>query len=683
MRRQLYVASAKGFFVFTLLLMLFSQIALSIASWPAIKGQLVPELDQKSSTVAKSVALKIGRALDYGIPLDGLTGIDEFFGEILAQTEGISYLALTRLDGTVMVSRGIEGARLQGPLQSLFPGIREQTGKPMSLTVPVADRNADQRNYRNTAALVLQNDEIEAAVIHVGFDPVYAERKVGDLRYDVVIVLFASLLIGFEILLATLTQNFIGPLRALADWVDRMARGDFRSPGPSESALAKGIHARLSALAAGVRAALDGGLGNSPAAGMTELRASPLVKDVIMIRILTFLFMFASMLSRPFLPVYLKGFADDGLGLSPELAASLPITVYLGVMALSMPYVGRWSDSHGRQAGFVLGAILMASGFCGTALADNFWLLVLSRAVEGVGYASLFMSCQGYVVDNTNPENRSRGVATFVSAIMVSEVSAPAVGGVLADSLGFRGVFIVAAALALISVPVAYRILGAGSAPRHPASAKAARGQPEGLGALMRNARFVLIALFAAIPAKLLHSGFLIFLTPVILSKFGSSPSEIGRFAIVYGIVALLAMPVFSHLADRYRCHFAFVVTGGVIAGAGMLPVLLSPQPATVLLGIMALGLGQAMSISPQLTLITRAIQTGSPDTGSGSALGVFRLIERVGGALGPLLAGVLTLKLGPVTAMASLGMVMLVSILVCAVVISTQPREKGGLHAA
>lgn len=686
MRGQLYLSSAKGFFIFALLLMLFSQVALSVASWPAIKGQLVPELDQKALTVAKSVSLKIGRAMDYGIPLEGLTGVDDFFGEILFQTEGLSYLALTRLDGTVLVSRGIDADRLQTPVRALFPGVREKAGMPLTLAVPSAGENPEAKQYRNTASLVLQNDEIEAAMVHVGFDPGYAERKIGDLRYDVVIVLFASLLIGFEILLAALTRNFIGPLRALAEWVERMARGDFRSPAPAVPSLARGLHARLSALAVDVRHSLKGGLGQiSPVDEGSGVHAGSMMKDVIMIRILTFLFMFASMLSRPFLPVYLKGFADDGLGLSAELVASLPITVYLGVMALSMPYVGRWSDTHGRQAGFMAGAVLMALGLCGTALSESFWVLVLSRAVEGVGYASLFMSCQGYVVDNTSAENRSRGVATFVSAIMVSEVSAPAVGGVLADSLGFRGVFIVAAALALIALPVAYRILGNGAAPRsvEPAAATTNR-QGEGISALLRNRRFVTIAFLAAIPAKLLHSGFLIFLTPVILSKFGSSPSEIGRFAIVYGVVALLAMPVFSNLADRYRCHAAFVITGGVIAGAGMLPILLSPQPAMVLLGILALGAGQAMSISPQLTLITRALETGSSSTaGAGSALGIFRLIERVGGALGPILAGLLALKLGPVTAMAVLGVIMLVSILSCSAVLVLQARGKEVAHAA
>jgi MFS family permease len=679
-RGQLYLSSAKGFFIFALLLMLFSQVALSVASWPAIKGQLVPELDQKALTVAKSVSLKIGRAMDYGIPLEGLTGVDDFFGEILSQTEGLSYLALTRLDGTVLVSRGIDANRLQTPVRALFPGIRAKAGIPLTLAVPSAGGNPEAKQYRNTAYLVFQNDEIEAAMVHVGFDPGYAERKIGDLRYDVVIVLFASLLIGFEILLAALTRNFIGPLRALAEWVERMARGDFRSPAPAVPSLAKGLHARLSALAGEVRQTLKGGLGQmSPVDEGSGVHAGSMMKDVIMIRILTFLFMFASMLSRPFLPVYLKGFADDGLGLSAELVASLPITIYLGVMALSMPYVGRWSDTHGRQAGFMAGAVLMALGLCGTALSESFWLLVLSRAVEGVGYASLFMSCQGFVVDNTSAENRSRGVATFVSAIMVSEVSAPAVGGVLADSLGFRGVFIVAAVLALIAVPVAYRILGNGAAPVAPTIRKG-----EGISALLRNGRFVTIAFLAAIPAKLLHSGFLIFLTPVILSKFGSSPSEIGRFAIVYGVVALLAMPVFSNLADRYRCHAAFVITGGVIAGAGMLPILLAPQPAMVLLGILALGAGQAMSISPQLTLITRALETGSSSTaGAGSALGIFRLIERVGGALGPILAGLLALKLGPVTAMAVLGVIMLVSILSCSAVLVLQARGKEVPHAA
>ncbi len=693
MRLRLYKTAACGFFVFTLLLMLLSQAGVSLSSWPGIKGKLVPELDRKAWLISSSLATKIARALDYGVPLESLAGVDTYFDDILRQTEGISYLALSHSDGRLIVSRGVDGKALQHGISGSFRDIESSPGKPISITLPegtVGQHGAVE--FRHTSAKVLQQEKTAVALLHVGVDPGYAERKVADLKYDVVIVLLASLLIGFEILLIVLSRNFIAPLQEVAGRLERMARGDFRQlPSSGRGSVAAVLSARLEQITGRVNEAYaqlqasllkrPHGLSSPPIIealealrsrfrlGTTSAFAAAGSLDLVRVRILTFVFMFASMLSRPFLPAYLQEVADQSSMLPPELSASIPMAVYLGVMALSMPYAGRWSDVYGRRKSYLLGASLMAVGLCGTLLAWNFWGLVVARAIEGAGYACLYMACQGYVVDNTDTDNRSSGFSMFVSAIMMAEICAPAVGGVLADSMGFRGVLAVATLLSLVTLPLGWKLLPDVSSPRlvrASSDAPAAAGAGSGVGGLLRNSRFMAIALFAAVPAKLLYNGFLIFLIPVVLTKFGSSTSEIGRFAIMYGIIAMVTMPVFSRIVDRYRCHFLLLIAGGLIAGAGMLPIVFDASPAMTLIGIIGLGLGQSMSISSQLTLITRTVSAAVGGESIGSALGVFRLIERVGGALGPLVAGVIALRMGAVSAVAILGAMMMASIVIC-----------------
>lgn len=691
MKNRLYVAATRSFFIFTLLLMLFSQAGVFIASWPGIKGKLIPELDRKALSISASVSTKIARALDYGIPLEGLTGVDAFFDEVLEQTEGISYLALSKLDGTVMVSRGVDDKALQQALSASFSTITGALGSPVTISLPESPSVSKKiRNFRNTAFKVLQQEEIDAALVHVGFDPRYAERMISDLKYDVFIVLLASLLIGFEILLAVLNRNFIGPLQSVASRIERMAAGNFLSPGISSSSnIAAGLNAKIDRIIAHINETYSCALAAAGRpkqtaaepvlAALESIRAKftlgraaetlALHRDIVRVRMLTFIFMFASMLSRPFLPVYLAEIADRSSTLSPELTSSIPITVYLACMALSMPYAGRWSDHHGRRNSYALGALLMAAGLLGTALTGNFWLLVVSRAVEGIGYSVLFMSCQGYVVDNTSTENRSRGVATFVSAIMVSEVCSPAVGGVLADSMGYRGVLAIAALLSLLALPLAWKLLANNTNASDSKENQSDIAGRTGGSSLLRNSRFMAISIFAAIPAKILLSGFLFFLTPVVLAKFGSSTSEIGRFAIIYGIIALAAMPFFSMIGDRYRCHFLLVIAGGLISGICLLPISIEASPRMVLIGIVGLGLGQAMSISSQLTLVSRSVQQIDGRENASGGLGLFRLIERIGGALGPVIAGIIAIRMGPVSAIPILGALMVSSTLLCLVI--------------
>jgi predicted MFS family arabinose efflux permease len=381
-------------------------------------------------------------------------------------------------------------------------------------------------------------------------------------------------------------------------------------------------------------------------------RSGLVVQRVEMVRILTFMFMFAEMLSRSFLPIYVGSLPGPSLGLSPDFTASLPLTANLLCVALGLPMAGRWADQVGRRTSYASGAALLMLGLIGAAMAHHFFGLLAARMLCGLGYAILFMACQGYVIDNTGPANRSQGMAAFVSAIMVAEICAPAVGGILADQIGASMVFMFGATVAVIATAVSLRVLDNASARKD----KAQRAAPLTLRALLHNRRFVALSLLASIPAKLSLSGFLIYLVPVILTGLNSSTSEIGRYVMVYGILTLLLGPVFARMADRYERHAAIVGIGGVLAGLGLLSILAGASVTWVLVGIAALGLGQAMSIASQIGLVTRVTENEAGQSSPQSVLGLFRLVERLGGACGPLLAGALAAWASPATAMAALG---------------------------
>jgi MFS family permease len=176
--------------------------------------------------------------------------------------------------------------------------------------------------------------------------------------------------------------------------------------------------------------------------------------------------------------------------------------------------------------------------------------------------------------------------------------------------------------------------------------------------ALAGNGRFVLLMLFAAIPAKLLLNGFLFFLVPLTLSEFGDSRSEIGRVAMLYGLAALFLGPVFARLADRFALHGLLVGAGGLLAGIGLIPVFFFPTTTGVLVGVLLLGIGQAMSISSQLALVTSIGQSSIAQFGQGPVLGSYRLIERLGGAGGPLVTAGLAAVFGYAGAITITGMV-------------------------
>ncbi|KQX01210.1 hypothetical protein ASC94_00730 [Massilia sp. Root418] len=681
---RLYTRPVRRLFVFVLALLLTVQLALSLYAWSLSERALLPEFGRKAQTTGMALSAQLARALEHGIPLQRLEGVAEYFGDVLKQNRDLAYLRITDNSGAV-----------------LYGSAQAEGGAP--------------EHFLDTALPLLHQGRA-VGQLHVGVDRSYIAARVRELRYDIAIVLITSLLIAFEILWFVVTLTFTAPMRQILALMTSMAAGDFRQrAAPQEGA---GIAARLHALSERINQVFAELVHGAAALRIASPRkaalAEPLLQRlrhsyrfgsadgadaaqqprIVLVRVLSFLFMFAEMLSRPFLPVYAASLPSGAV--ARALQASLPVTSFLLGVALAMPFAGRWSDRLGRRSSYVAGALTVMAGLALTGLVPQYYALVAARAFTGIGYAIMFMACQGYVFDNTDSSNRGKGMALFVGAIMVAEICAPAVGGILADRVGYRAVFLVGAGVALLAAVIATAVLRKGppsgsvpaaAQPVPPAgptaagtgAAAAAVPREPLLARLARNKRFLALSILSGVPAKFLYSGFLIFLVPLLLSGLGLSKSEIGRYTMLYGLSCLALAPLFAHLADRYHAYAPLVAAGGLLTGLGLLPAGWGASGELVLLGIGALGVGQSMSISAQLVLVARVTREEARDAGTGPIVGLFRLLERLGAAAGPIAAGMLAARYGAAQAMAMLGGFALAASLLFAVVFAAAGTRTGG----
>ena len=650
---QVHARPVRRFFVFVLAVLLVSQLAVSLFAWSLAEQQFVPELERKAQTVGASLANKLTRALGYGIPMDKLVGAEAFFAEVLHENADLAFLSLSDDRGQVL--------------------FRSSKALPAG---PGGDASA---SAAPEVAVDVTFEGRRVGQLHVGVDQQYVASRIAGLRYDIAIVLVTSLLIAFEVLWLVVTLNLSAPTRQVVELMTRMANGDFREdvPASQDRPLATALNRLLSGINQAYAELVR--LATEPA---RRAAASPLIEGLrqryqfaehglsrpvdehrlVVVRILTLLFMSAEMLSRSFLPLYAGSLSDHGLGLPDGLRASVPITAFLLGVALSMPFAGRWSDQIGRRRSYIAGALFVATGLASVGLIPDYLVLVIGRTITGVGYALMYMACQGFVIDRTNLRDPGKGFAMFIGAISIAEICAPAIGGVLADRIGYRLVFIAGAAVALIAAALATRLLD-----QSPGGRVGKPLQRLRLSALAGNYRFWTLAMLSGVPAKLLYTGFLMFLVPVLLSGLGSSQSEIGRYTMIYGLMAVALAPMFARLADRYDAHAQLVGLGGLLSGLGLLPVLGAPSTHAVLLGIAAIGLGQSMSISAQMVLLTRATRALAQQTSPGQVVGVFRLLERSGAAAGPVVVGALVSALGAPKTMTLLGGLALLSSLLFA----------------
>ncbi len=157
----------------------------------------------------------------------------------------------------------------------------------------------------------------------------------------------------------------------------------------------------------------------------------------------------------------LGGVALYGWAFSAFLLASL----------VGITFAGEQADRHGPARPFAIGLALFAVGLAIGGLAPAMWVLVIGRAIQGLG-AGVIPPVAYVAVARAYPdEARPRMFALFATAWVVPGLVGPGLAGVTAEYLSWRLVFLgilpLVGAAALLALP-ALRQLGvpAGAASR-------------------------------------------------------------------------------------------------------------------------------------------------------------------------------------------------------------------------
>ncbi len=118
-------------------------------------------------------------------------------------------------------------------------------------------------------------------------------------------------------------------------------------------------------------------------------------------------------------------------------------TAYLVASTVLVPVYGKLSDAFGRRRILVAGILIFLGGSLLCGLSQSTLQLILARAVQGAGSASLFTSAFTVVADIFPPSERGKYQGLFGAVFGLSSVVGPLVGGLLTDSLSWHWVFFV------------------------------------------------------------------------------------------------------------------------------------------------------------------------------------------------------------------------------------------------
>jgi MFS family permease len=119
---------------------------------------------------------------------------------------------------------------------------------------------------------------------------------------------------------------------------------------------------------------------------------------------------------------------------------------------------GSTADRVGRRRVFVLAAVTFAIGFLGTAVSPSILIADLARIVSGAGGAGLMAAGGALLASAYDGAARNRAFALMGTMAGVGIAIGPSLSGLLITATGWRGSFVVFAALAMLVAAGAARL---------------------------------------------------------------------------------------------------------------------------------------------------------------------------------------------------------------------------------
>ncbi len=359
---------------------------------------------------------------------------------------------------------------------------------------------------------------------------------------------------------------------------------------------------------------------------------------LLLARFAAFTFMFAFALSASFVPLQMRELYTPLWGLPKDLVLGLPIAAEMLCVLLTSLIAGATADRWGWQPPFLVGLATTAIGLFCCFQAGNGLEYILARGICGLGYGLSWMSLQTFLFTHSTPSTRAQGSSHFVAGIFSGHICGTALGGMLAERMGFRLVFLTGSLLTISCIALFFLFLR-----RVPGRAEKGPGilvEPRAvLRYLTHRNTFALISC-CIVPFSICQVGLLFFATPLYLNQLGISQADIGRVLMIYGLSVVYLAPQISKMVDRRERKLPFIVAGGLVGGLGLTVLFTLQGLMAVMAAIFLLGLGSSIGSSAQtaFALKSRATQ----ELGPGKAMAIQRAMDKLGQMLGPVLLGLL-----------------------------------------
>jgi len=292
--------------------------------------------------------------------------------------------------------------------------------------------------------------------------------------------------------------------------------------------------------------------------------------------------------------------------------AAAVVTIFAVAYGVFQFLFGPLGDRYGKYRTVTAAAFLCAVGSLGAALAPSLNGMLVARFLSGAAGAGIIPLAMAWIGDNVDYAQRQATLARFITGTIIGMAAGQLIGGLFADTIGWRAAFAMLAVIYLAAGVLLIRLRPVGT------------GMPQavapGFLAPIRNvlaypwARIILLTVFLE---GALVFGVLAFLPTYVQQRFDLGPTASGAIGGLFAVggigYVLISRRLISSLGE-----IGLVVSGGLVLMLACALYALGPAWTWCAVGSLLSGFGYYLIHS---TLQTNATQMAPARRGTAVAL--------------------------------------------------------------
>lgn len=560
--------------------LLVSQVLLSVFTLQSFQKEYLQAILEKTDQLAFLLEEDIEYLVSKGLPLHKLVGIERIMKNIVLRTPEYLSLSIIHQNGDLLY---LADPTRQG-VRAFDPGQRKAAISQIT------------RVYAPQRPVAHPQSGEKMGYIEVNINKELILSKTRRLLLDYLTIVIVAILIGFEAMMFFIAKSFSG----------------------------------MGAATAG---------------------AQPQAHRVsgYLIRNMGFLSMYASFLFMCFYSLYFRQFSRPLWGMSADVVGGLPISVFMFASSVGFILKGKLHDRYGDKQSFLIGSLFFAVGLFLTSIATDILQIFGFQLLAGIGFGIFYLTPQSLIMDHSAPEERPTAMANLFAGFYGGIICGSAMGGIFAERLGYRPVFVIAAVTVLLTYLFSYLyVLRYTEKPAEVQELTDTEAPTEKISALklLRAKDFILPLLAQGIPYQIVYVGVLFFLLPLFLKSLQFAESDIGRIIMIHGLV-IISGPVILRFLSRFLNPKVRLVLAGILISAMLIVAYLiggvSPSiPLMYFLIPWIIMIAICNSILSSGIVSLSMSSSAAASMGSTKAVGIYRLVERIGNISAPILCSAL-----------------------------------------